>query len=134
MPTGLYDKGRQAFLEGKINWATDTIKVVLVAHTHLPNLGGYEYLSDIDPLDLVGVPQTLSNKTATNGVADAADIIFPDVTGPQVKALIIYKETDVDTTSPLIAYIDNMTGFPFNPSGAKVSIHWDSGANKIFRL
>lgn len=38
------------------------------------------------------------------------------------------------TDSPLIAYIDTATGLPVTPNGGDITIAWDSGANKIFKL
>lgn len=38
------------------------------------------------------------------------------------------------TESPLIAYIDTATGLPVTPNGGDITIAWDSGANKIFKL
>ena len=47
---------------------------------------------------------------------------------------IVYKDTGVTSTSPLIAYIDTITGFPLATNGGDIQIIWDSGANKIFAL
>jgi len=38
------------------------------------------------------------------------------------------------TESPLIAYIDTATGLAVTPNGGDITIAWDSGANKIFKL
>lgn len=37
-------------------------------------------------------------------------------------------------TSFVGAVIDTATGLPFLPNGGDVSIAWDNGANRIFRL
>ena len=48
MANALYDKGRQGFLEGSIDWDTDTIKVVLIdTADYTVNLATHQYLSDI---------------------------------------------------------------------------------------
>jgi len=84
---------------------------------------------------LLNSQQTLASKTVTLGVFDAADITFTAVTaGSTVKAVVLYKDTGVNSTSPLIAYIDTITGFPLATNGGDISIVWDSGANKIFAL
>jgi hypothetical protein len=67
-------------------------------------------------------------------VADAADITFTTVTGDQSEALVIYKDTGVEATSQLIAYIDTATGLPVTPGGGNITVTWDDGANKIFKL
>ena len=71
----------------------------------------------------------------TLGVFDAADITYTAVTsGSTAKAIVIYKDTGLSGTSPLLAYIDTITGFPLATNGGDITIVWDSGANKIFAL
>ncbi len=38
------------------------------------------------------------------------------------------------TAQRLIAYIDTATGMPVTPNGGDITIAWDNGANKIFKL
>jgi hypothetical protein len=45
-----------------------------------------------------------------------ADGVLASVSGDQSEALIIYKDTGAEGTSPLIAYIDTVTGLPVNPT------------------
>ena len=132
MANTLYDKGRQKFLEGGIAYLTDTIKVALVDTGVYTFSQTHEFLSDLS--GVVGTAQTLGTKTSTSGVADAADSTFTAVTGATVEALVIYKDTGVAGTSPLIAYIDTATGLPATPNSGNIGITWDSGANKIFKL
>ena len=48
MANTLYDAARKRFLEGQINWMTDTIKVYLVdTGAYTPQTSTHEYLSDI---------------------------------------------------------------------------------------
>ncbi len=65
---------------------------------------------------------------------DAADVVFSAVTGDPSEALVIYKDTGDAATSPLIAYIDTAAGLPVTPSGTDITVTWDSGVNKIFKL
>lgn len=133
MSNALYDKGRDAFLNGAINWGSDTIKVALVdTGTYTVNLSTHQFFSDLS--GVVGTPGSLASKTSSAGVADAADLTFSAVTGVSVEALVIYKDTGTTTTSPLIAYIDSATGLPVTPNGGDISITWDNGSNKIFKL
>jgi hypothetical protein len=48
--------------------------------------------------------------------------------------VVLYKDTGDETTSPLIACLDSVTGLPITPTGADVLLHWDNGASKIFKL
>jgi hypothetical protein len=137
MANALFDKGRESFLgqNPAIDWDTDNIKVVLVDHgsdTPLPTSD--QFLSDIGAGARIATSGNLAGKTVTAGVADADDIVLPSVSGATVESIVIYKDTGVAATSPLIAFIDTATGLPLTPNGADVTIQWDSGANRIFKL
>ena len=137
MSTALYDLGRQAFLEGSIAILTDNIKAVLVniAGGHYTvNLATDQFLSAIASGDRVATSANLSSKTSTAGVFDAADVTWSAVSGSACGAIVLYKDTGVAGTSPLIAYIDNATGLPVTPSGGDITIAWDNGSNRIFKL
>jgi hypothetical protein len=135
MANALYDKGRQRFLEGQFNWLTDTIKVLMVdTGAYTPVLASHEFLSDVSNSARITTPVTLTGKSTTGGAADAADVTFSAVSGPSIEALIIYKDTGVEATSPLIAYIDTATGLPITPNGGDIIVTWDNGTNKIFKL
>ena len=133
MANALYGRGRQKFLEGAIDWLSDDIRVALVdTGTYTVNIDVHEFYSDLS--GVVATSGLLSGKSSTLGVADAADITISSVSGSSVEALVLYKDTGVSGTSPLIAYIDTGTGLPFTHNGGDVLISWDNGANKIFRL
>jgi len=135
MPTGLYDSARQAFLDADIDWTADTIKGVLIDDTdYTVNLATDDFLDDVPGAAIVGTATTLTGKSSTAGVADAADLILTSVSGDQSEAILIYKDTGVAATSNLIAYIDSGTGLPITPNGGDITIAWSDGANKIFKL
>lgn len=135
MANALYDKGRQAFLEGDIDWINDDIRVILIdTADYTVNLSTHDFLDDVPSVARVAVSSSLTGKTATDGVADANDVTFSSVTGDTSEALIIYKHTGTESTSNLIAYIDTATGLPVTPNGGDINIVWDNGANKIFKL
>lgn len=135
MANALYDGGREGFLDGSVDWDTDTIKAVLIdVADYTVNLATHLNLSDVPAIARVGTPQTLGTKTKTAGVAGAANLAFPSVTGDQSEAIIIWKDTGVESTSRLIAYIDTATGLPVTPNGGNINVNWDTGANKIFKL
>jgi hypothetical protein len=133
--SALYDKGREAFLKGEVDWLTDTIKAFLIdTALYTVDLNLDEFLSDIPAGARVGTEQTLAGKTSTNGVADASDSLFPLVTGATVEAIVICKFTGVEATSQLLAYVNTGTGLPFAPSGGDINVTWNNGAPKIFKL
>lgn len=133
MASALYDKGRESFLKGEISWNSDNIKVALIdTDTYTVAISSHQYFSDIT--GVVAVSSNLSGKTTTNGVADANDIVLSSVVGVNCEALVIYQDTGVTNTSRLIAYIDSATGLPVTPNGSDLTIVWDNGASKIFKL
>lgn len=135
MASGLYAKGREGFLDGSIDWDTNTIKCCLVdTADYTVNLATHDNLDDVPSGARVGTPQTLGTKTVTDGVADAADVTFTAVTGDPSEAIVIWKDTGTESSSRLIAYIDTGTGLPVTPNGGDITIAWDNGANKIFKL
>ncbi len=135
MANALYDLGRKKFLDADIDWLVDNIKVVLVdTATYSVNLATDEFLDDIPSGERVATSGNLGTKDSTAGVADAANITFTAVSGDVSEALVIYKDTGAAATSPLIAYIDTATGLPITPNGGDITVTWDSGSDKIFKL
>jgi hypothetical protein len=135
MANSLYAKGREGFLDGSIDWDTHTIKAVLVdAADYTIDLATHDNLDDIPSGARVATSGALASKTVTDGVADAADVTLTAVTGDPSELIIIYKDTGTESTSRLIAAIDTATGLPVTPNGGDITIAWDNGANKIFKL
>jgi hypothetical protein len=134
MANALYDAGREAFLNGDIDWTNDTIRAVLVdTGTYTVNLSTHNAYDDLS--GIVGSESpAFSSKTTTAGVADAADITFTAVSGSTAEAIVIFKDTGTASTDTLIAYIDTASGLPVTPNGGDIDVAWDSGANKIFKL
>ncbi len=137
MSNQLYGKGRNKFAQGDIHWKAsggDTIKAILVdAADYTVQIDTHEFLSDVPVAARVATAQ-LTLLDPALGVCDAQDLTFPAVSGDPSEALIIYKDTGVEGTSPLIAYIDQATGLPVTPNGGDITVQWDNGANKIFKL
>jgi hypothetical protein len=133
MANTLYNLGREKFLNADINYSADTIKVALIDTGVYTFSQAHEFFDDVSA-GQVGDSVTLTGKTSTSGVADADDVIFPDTAGATVEAVVMYKDTGVEATSPLIAYMDTIDGLPFTPNGASNGLIWDNGANKIFKL
>jgi hypothetical protein len=48
--------------------------------------------------------------------------------------VVIWKDTGNPATSPLIALIDTATGIPVATTGGDITVYFDNGANKIFKL
>lgn len=129
----LYPKYKEALLQAGVNLSSGTVKVALVDTGTYTYNAAHDFYDDVSAA-VVGTPQTLSSKTFTGGVFDAADVTFTAVTGASVEALVVYVDTGTASTSPLVAYIDSATGLPVTPNSGDISISWDNGSAKIFAL
>lgn len=135
MANAMYDKGREGFLDGSIDWDTNTIKCVCVDEADdTIDLAVDDNLDDRAAGSRVATSGALANKTVAAGVADADDVTFTTVTGDQFESVDIYKDTGVESTSRFACNIDTATGLPCTPGGGDITLRFDSGANKIFKL
>lgn len=133
MANALYDPGREGFADGTINWSTGDIRVMLVLSTYTFS-AAHKFVADLGAVDN-GRSASLTSKTQTSGVCDAADTSQVATAATASKALVIFQHTGSDATARLIGYIDTATGLPFTPAaGQTINDVWDNGANKIFKL
>jgi hypothetical protein len=134
MASGLYDAAREAFLGGDLDWDANTIKVSLIdAADYTVNFSTHDFYDDVAGGSIVATSGALGSKTKAAGVADAADVTFSAVTGDPSEALILWSDTGgASSTDPLIAYIDSFSAV--TPNGGDITVQWDSGANRIFKL
>ena len=100
----------------------------------VPVLATDDNLDDITTTSRVATSANLSSKTVTDGVADAADETLSSVSGASVESFTIYEDSGAEATSQLICNIDTATGLPLTPNGGDVTIQFDAGVNRIFKL
>lgn len=136
MANALYPLFKQSLLtqSPSINFSSDTIKVMLCrSYSYNP---AHQYQQDVIANGTVVSTATIgSNKTYALGVFDADDVTFTSVSaGAACTSLIIFKDTTVSTTSPLIAFIDTASGLPVTPVGVNIAVTWDSSSSRIFAL
>jgi hypothetical protein len=116
---------KKLFMDGDIDLLADTIKVYLIDLSDYTYSTAHAFLSDIPAAARVA-SATLTTKTTTGGVFDAADSTFPSVSGDISEALAIVKDTGTEATSPYITFIDSgVGGFPITPQGTQVLITWN---------
>jgi hypothetical protein len=131
MSNAWFRKGAQAVGLAEIDFEGDTIKVALIDAAYVESLSSDEFYADISA-SVLSTPQILANATFTDGVLDGDDVTFPAVTaGDVAQAVVIYKDTGNEATSRLIAWIDELTGFPAATTGGDMTIRWSGGADKI---
>lgn len=129
MSSVLYPFGKQGLLSAAFNLSTDTIKAALVDTGIYTYNASHQFFASISGVQ--GSPVTLANKAVALGVFDADDTTFTAVSGLIVSAVVLYKDTTVAGTSPLLAYLD---GISVLPNGGDIIVVWDSGPNRIFAL
>lgn len=131
----LYPKAKERALAGGLNLIAGAVKVQLIDLGAYTYSASHEFLSSVPAGARIGTAATLATKSNTNGVFDADDATFSGLVGaPTIEALLIYVDTGVEGTSPLVALIDTATGLPIAAGATGGTVAWDNGANKIFAL
>ena len=136
MVAALYDHGRNEFLNGNLDWVNDDIRVALVdTGTYTVDLANDQDMADVSGI-VAQSSASIASKSAAAGVADGDDHVISSVSGATIEAMVLYLHTGTPANDTLIAYLDqnDVTGLPLTPNGGDVTIAWDSGANKIFKL
>lgn len=131
MANRLYAKGKENFLKGAIHWHTDSIDALLIDTNHYtPDMEKDATLQDIPNQAWVGQlsgntdgPYFLSQKTTNGGVAGAAPVIFDNAVGLSCGAVVLFAHR-IGAENTLIAYIDEVQGFPVSPVPRKLKIEW----------
>lgn len=145
MTNVLFDPGREGFLLGEINWsATPTIKCTLTRSYTFS--AAHKFVSDTTTAGAVLISTiTITGRSGGNGVANGSNVTFlavPTQAGnASATSLLIYMSSavgggaDVATSAQrLIGYIDSATNLPVVPNGGDITIGWDTGSSKIFKL
>ena len=136
MANAFYAKGAEKVLAPLIgdSAVTGTLKVALMADTYTPDLAADEFWDDISS-HVLGTPQALASAVVTGGKLDGDDPVFSAVTGGDTAAsLVLFMDTGTPSTSALIAYIDQIGGFPYETTGGDIEPRWDNGIYKILSL
>ena len=125
------------------NWAITVLSATTFSLTGSAGSGAYvsggfvvpvsrhQYLSDIPGGAIIGTSAAFTSKTDTLGILDADDPQWTSVSGAQCQAIVVYKDTGVSGTSPLIIYEDSASGLPFTPNGGNVTWTLDNGPNRL---
>lgn len=135
MANKLYTPFLESCLKGEIDLLTSNVKLVLVdtgAYTHDV---AHQYLSDVPSGARIATSGNLANKSVTGAVFDADDVTISAVSGASIEAFIIYIDTGTASTSRLVLFADTVSsGLPVTPNGGSITVTFDSGSNKIFKI
>ncbi len=124
MANALYPQGKAGIMRGDIVLLTDTIKFVIVDLADYTYSSTHEFLSDIPSGARVAITSALSSKVVEDTAAFKSDnAIAATVTGDEIEAIVMFKDTGDAATSRLILFQDTgLTGAPFTPNGSDVRI------------
>ena len=135
MANALYDNGREEYLGGTADWNSNDMRLIFIDEADdTIDLVNDDFLDDRAAASRVAVSGSFAGKTITDGVADADDVTIVTVSGDQFESIDIYEHTGTDSTSSMIANIDTATGLPATPAGGDISVIWDAGSSRIFKL
>ena len=133
----LYLKGLEQIFLGAVALESDTIKLKYMATTYTPAPTTENFLSDVSANEAAGAPtETLASVDVRIDAAnsrieiDAADVTETGITCTTNK-FIIYKDTGVAATSPLIACVDITEG-TLSPIGGTLAVTFN--AEGIFSI
>lgn len=145
MASGFYTAFKKTFADrsntaGGVDLDTDTIKIMLVTSTYVPNFGTHVYKSDVTnevaSANYTAGGAALANKLVVQDTPggrsyfDADDVSWVNVTFT-CRGAVIYKDTGNAATSPLICYLDFVVDKTV--SAGTFSIVW-SNTNGIFYI
>lgn len=136
MSNQFFPKGISRFLTSDIDVLADTIKVAAVDSTFVFSTA-FEFYTDLT--GVLGTPAALSGRSvADDGIFDASTTSYTGVLlGETVTAWILYKDTGVAGTSPLISIMDTNddgTAVSRAGDGSAIPIVWSDSASKVFQL
>lgn len=135
MANALYDAGRNGFLIKALQWGTDDFRLICIDEADdTIDLAADDFLDDRAGASRVATSGAMTTSAPGAGVADANDVTFTAVTGDQFESIDCYQHTGTESTSRMVFNIDTATGLPLTPNGGDVTVTWDNGANKVFKL
>jgi hypothetical protein len=129
----IYNSFKKRLMQKDIDLVNDTIKVMLVTSGYTPDADAHEFKSDVTN-EVSGTGYTaggaaLTNKAVTQdntddeGVFDADDTVWAD-SSITARGAVLYKDTGVATTSPIVYYID--FGSDKTTYGTDFKIQWNA--------
>ena len=123
----------------RVDWVTDTIKVMLATSTYAVSQTAHIFKSDVTN-EITGTGYTAGGVTLgskTNTVAtlatqlDAADASWTTATFT-ARYAIVYKDTGVAATSPVLGYVD--FGADATATAGTFTIVWDATGILVYTV
>lgn len=126
MANTLYTAYKRSLLgtdvHSRVDFDVDTIKILLVDNADYTFSAAHEDHADVTSGGIVSTA-TLASLTTTAGALDSADPTFTAVTGDVSESIVMYKDSGVSATSPLVLYFDTFSsGMPVTPNGGNINV------------
>lgn len=107
---------------------------VLSDNLRLALIDTASYVADSSDLSLADIPggavaddQPVTGVTVLARGVNFDPVTFPAVAaGPDLAAVVLYKDTGTPSTSPLMVYADAGTGLPVTPDGTDITVTPDA--------
>lgn len=119
-----------------IDLVNDDIRVVLLSAGYTFS-DSHTVMTSVTSGLRVATSGTIAGRSFAAGTGQvpllATNTVLSAVTGSQVVALIVFKNTGTDSTASLIAYFDTATNMPVTPNGGNITIAWDA-TNGVLKL
>lgn len=128
----VYEKAGEAFLTRKMDWVEDEARLLLVTKDYRCDAKRHEFLSDIPQVARVAISNPLPGKIAKGFTCTAGTALIERIIGPDCNAVVLFHCGKNESTSRLIAYIDEATFLPHKPNGGDLEVAWDERG--IFNL
>jgi hypothetical protein len=130
MANALFDNYKNVLwgggVHGAVDWDADSIKISAVDHgTDTPAPTTDQDIADIVAGARIFTTTAIASVTigvVANGTVDHADKTQSAVSGASIESLVWWKDSGVESTSPLILFIDTATGLPVTPNGGDITI------------
>jgi hypothetical protein len=135
MASFFYNKAKKLFLDGTLDWDSQTFKAMLVTSAYTAN-PDHDFISSASAAELSGTGyaggfagsgrKTLTTKTVTESDADdrayidCDDVTWTAINAGTIAGMIIVREVATDANSYLVAYLELTAAQPTN--GGDVTI------------
>jgi hypothetical protein len=128
--SGRYDRAREEFGKGALSWTKQRIVAQLLSREYVFSAA---HTDRRDLRGLIGNALELTHLQIPNGWARCANLVFREVRGQApVVAIVFRREAPEEKDKTLIAYIDQVSGFPMMPNGGDILV--DTPDPGFFRI
>jgi len=130
----VYNNFKELLLKKDTNFASDTLKLMLLSSSHTPDQDAHDFIDDCSSNEITGTNYTAGGATLTGasvsqdntdneGVFDANDVSWTTATITSRYA-VLYRDTGTPATSPVIAIWDFTSDK--SSSGGTFQITWNA--------